>query len=419
MKERIRIINGRIVTPDEVIKRGAVYVENGRISAVAGTDRADSDSETDMAAAGWRTVDARNGWILPGFVDVHVHGGFGSDFMEATPEAYARIARFHGAQGTTAMLATTVTAPKTAIDRVLETAASCASVSGSGENVPVESRSAEAACPSPEADWRGARIVGVHLEGPFISAKWPGAQNPAHIVPPNRDWVDEWTARYPGLIRLLTLAPETEGAPELIERVTALGITAACGHTDARYADMRSAADRGLRHAVHSYNAMRGLHHREPGTVGAVMDDDRITAEVIADGHHVHPAAIRLLARIKPADRLIAVTDAIQAAGLGDGEYSLGGLGVRVQGGVVRLIEGDSLAGSTLTMIGAFRYLVREVGLSPELASRMSSGNPARAIGIDGDTGSIAVGKRADLVVLTPELDIIEVLQTGRSIAAL
>ncbi|KIL42288.1 N-acetylglucosamine-6-phosphate deacetylase [Gordoniibacillus kamchatkensis] len=323
------------------------------------------------------SADAGGDWLLPGFIDIHVHGGYGGDFMEATAEAYDAITSFHARNGTTGMLATTVTASREAIDRVLEAVESYRSSRAGGT---------------------GAELYGVHLEGPFISPKWPGAQNPNFIVDANKEWLEAWTARYPGLIRMVTLAPERPGALDVVSWLASHGIIAACGHTDATYADIQAAAAHGLSHAVHTFNAMRGLHHREPGTVGAVLTDPRLHAEVIADGLHVHPAGIKLLTQVKTQRNLILITDAISAAGLGDGDYSLGGLDVVVKDGAARLKEGGALAGSTLTMIGAFRYMVLEIGLSVPKASELGSGNPARRLGLYGETGSIAAGKRADLL---------------------
>lgn len=385
--DNVLIVNANIVTEEGVLTQGALRIKAGNIAWFG--QLGDTSPQTGISlpqnpAAGdsdipEQIIDAKGGWLLPGFIDVHVHGGHGADFMHANEQAYDEITTFHGRHGTTAMLATTVTASKEAIENVLAAAAAYR-----------------------QGDMPGARLVGVHLEGPFISAKWPGAQNPAFIVPPQPAWMEEWIARYPGLIRILTLAPETEGALDLIERVTRHGIVCACGHTDASYDTIRQAVERGLRHAVHTFNAMKPLHHREPGTVGAVLTDPRISAEVIADGHHVHPACIRLLAETKTGDNLLLITDAMSAAGLGNGEYDLGGLSVVVRDGVARLKEGDSLAGSTLTMIDAFRFAVNKVGLSVERASRLASGNPARLLGIFGETGSIAVGKQADLVLAAP-----------------
>lgn len=378
-------VRAGVVTPDETMEQGVVLVEGGRIKEVR------RDRAADVPGT---VVDGGPGsLLLPGFIDVHVHGGNGRDFMEANAEAFDAITGFHGRHGTTTMLATTVTAPKSDLDRVLD------AVAQYQRRPPV-----------------GAKLAGVHIEGPFISPKWPGAQNPAHIVPPNLDWVKDWLSRFPGIVKLLTLAPEREGALSVISWLASQGVIVACGHTDAKYEEILTAVDHGLTHAVHTFNAMRGLHHREPGTVGAVLTDSRIRAEIIADGHHVHPAAIRLLTQVKRDRNLLLITDAISAAGLGDGNYLLGGLDVVVKDGVARLKEGGSLAGSTLTMIDAFRFMVRRIGLSVAETSRLASLHPAMQLGIDRETGSIEPGKKADLILVDADLQIRQVWVEGRPI---
>ncbi|AZN43662.1 N-acetylglucosamine-6-phosphate deacetylase [Paenibacillus albus] len=357
------------IVSDAVVE-GSLVVADGKIAKIIEGDAIPAEYEQ------LETVDGHGGWLLPGFIDMHVHGGGGGDFMDASREAYDVITRFHASKGTTRMLATTVTASPEAITAVLE-----------------------ASDAYRDGDMQHAVLQGVHLEGPFISEKWPGAQNPAFIIPPQVDLIQAWNEQYPGLLKQVTFAPEKENAIALTEYLAASGIVAAAGHTDAIYTQVIDAAEAGLTQAVHTFNAMRGLHHREPGTVGAVLTDHRIHAELIADGHHVHPAAIRLLVAAKPKDRVILITDAMAAAGLGDGQYDLGGLAVEVNDGVARLHEGGALAGSTLTMIDAFRFMLAHTGLSVAEVSQMASRNPARQLGIDDVTGSIAEGKLADLVL--------------------
>jgi N-acetylglucosamine-6-phosphate deacetylase len=381
-----RIINASIVTEDGVVQGGTITFAEGRIGSI-------STSAGGTAPFDGETIDARGGWVLPGFVDVHVHGGYGGDFMDASVESLDKITRFHGGNGTTAIVATTMTASREHISTVL------ASVHDYKQR-----------------EMPGAQVVGVHLEGPFINPKWKGAQNPTYMLAPQKAWLEQWTAEYPGLIKQLTLAPEVEGALELIEWLSKNGIVAAAGHTDATYDQIEAAVERGLSQAVHTYNAMTPLHHRNPGTVGAVLTDERIRAEVIADGHHVHPAAIRLVTKVKTNHNLLLITDAMAAAGLGDGLYDLGGLAVNVKGGVATLSEGNSLAGSTLTMIEALRFVVEKVGLSVPEASAMASGNPARQLGIFAQTGSLTAGKQADVLLVSPELRLEHVWAKGKSI---
>ncbi|MBW7477014.1 N-acetylglucosamine-6-phosphate deacetylase [Paenibacillus oenotherae] len=376
--EKCWIRNVHIVAEDAIIE-GSLMIEDGLIVSI--TQGEDSSSLPAKEADNVTIVDGKGGWLLPGFIDLHVHGGYGADFMDAAHEAYDTITSFHASKGTTTMLATTVTASPEAIEAVIDATASYI-----------------------EASMPYASLAGVHVEGPFISERWPGAQNPAYITAPRLDWLQRWNREKPGIVKLLTLAPEKEGALPLVSWLAEHGIIAACGHTDALYEEIEAAVDAGLSHAVHTFNAMRGLHHREPGTAGAVLTDDRIYAELIADGHHVHPAAIRLLAASKPGDKLILITDAMSAAGLGDGQYDLGGLTVDVQSGVARLSEGGSLAGSTLTMLDAVRNMMAYTGLNLMQVSRMASANPAARLGLQQLTGSIASGKQADLVLTDQSL---------------
>ncbi|MFC5530901.1 N-acetylglucosamine-6-phosphate deacetylase [Cohnella yongneupensis] len=382
------VVNARIVTTDRMIDNGWLQVRDGIIERIG--DNSVGDAPHDSAYA---IVDAEGGSLLPGFIDVHVHGGAGHDFMDADAEGLRAITEFHSRHGTTGMLATTLTASRDELTALLERVSTFMN-----DAMPF------------------AQLLGVHFEGPFISEKWKGAQNPAYIVPPQPEWLEAWVARYPGVIKIQTLAPEAEGALDYIAQLAGHGIVPSCGHTDATYDRIAAAADRGLRHAVHTYNAMRAYHHREPGTVGAVLTDDRIIGEVIADGHHVHPAGIKLLLAAKGADKVILVTDAMAAAGMPDGDYDLGGLPVEMKCGVARLKDSGNLAGSTLTMIDAIRYIVREIGVPLASASRMASLNPARQLGLDGDRGDLAPGKRADLVLLDDSLEIRRVWVSGNAL---
>jgi N-acetylglucosamine-6-phosphate deacetylase len=381
-----QVVNAKIITPAGVLENGSLRVKDGIIIEIS-----DTTLESNLVIS---SLDAKGNWLMPGFIDVHVHGGAGHDFMDANEEGLAAITKFHAAHGTTSMLATTLTASRDDLTAIIDRV------------------SRFMAKPMPFA-----QIIGVHLEGPFINVKWKGAQNPAYILPPQPEWLEDWVTRFPGIIKLQTLAPESEGALDYIEKLAFHGIVASCGHTDATYEQIVAAADRGLRHAVHTYNAMKPLHHREPGTVGAVLTDNRITAEVIADGHHVHPAGIKLLTSAKGTDNVILVTDAMAAAGMPDGDYEIGGLPVSMSCGVARLKEAGNLAGSTLDMISAVRYLVREIGVSLEEASRMASANPARQLGIESITGTLEVGKAADFLLVNPSLELLGTWVGGRNLS--
>lgn len=316
------------------------------------------------------------------------------DFMYSDTESLNAITKFHSSQGTTTMLATTMTASKSAIDQVFSEVSAYRA-----------------------AEMPYTQIAGMHLEGPFISPKWSGAQNPEHIVPANIEWLAQWENDYPGMIRQVTLAPEREGALEAILWLRKHGITAALGHTDASFEEVIAAADAGLNQAVHMFNAMTPLHHRKPGAAGAILFDKRIRAEIIADGIHVHPAAISILTRLKKENNLLLITDAMSATGLSDGEYTIGDLPVLVQDGIATLKDNPAaLAGSTLTMIRGFRYLIQEVGLSLEEASRAASLTPAASIGMERSIGSLEAGKRGDILRLDAEFNICGVWIGGRPI---
>lgn len=389
-EERTVILNASIVTPAGLIDNGVLSFTNGVIDYAGSADKFDLSATKGNPV---KRIDASGKLVVPGFIDVHVHGGCGCDFMDASKEAFDRITAFHGSQGTTSIVATTVTASKQEIEHVLAAAKSYM------------------ASPMP-----GAQLVGVHLEGPFISPKRSGAQNSSYIAPANIGWLSDWERDYPGVIRIVTLAPEIEGAYEAISWLTKHGIAASLGHTDATYDQVMKGVEHGLRHAAHTFNAMTPLQHREPGAVGAILSNDRISAEVIADGHHVHPAIIRILHNTKKNGNLILVTDAISAAGMGDGTYSLGGLEVVVQSGAARLAEGGNLAGSTLTTISAFKHVVHHAGLSVTEASRLISGNPAKLLGIDHVTGYLEAGKQADVLLLNRQLDLERIWIKGRTL---
>lgn len=383
------IKNARVVTLSGVLHDAVVRVENDRIAYIGTASQLTEKEQAYLPEA----IDAKNGYVLPGFIDIHVHGGAGADFMDATAEAYDTITKFHMEHGTTAMLATSMTQSREALDAVVS-AVDAYQKSGS----------------------KYTQLAGLHLEGPFVNPKYKGAQNDAYMMDPQIDWLQDWHERYPGVMKQLSLAPERNMALEAIRWCRAHGINVAAAHTDATYDQIEVAVNAGLNQAVHTFNAMTPINHRNPGTAGAVLSDDRITAEVIADGHHVHPAVIKILHRAKAPGKLVLITDAMSAAGMPDGEgYSLGGLNVTVKEGVARLAEGGSLAGSTLTMIGALKFVMTHLGLPVEEASKLASYNAAKQIGIEHVTGSIEVGKQADLVLTNADFDIQAVWVQGHT----
>lgn len=340
--------------------------------------------------------DANGCVVLPGFIDLHIHGSAGHDTMDATPESLPAISRFLARHGVTGFTPTTMTAPHPPTLAAVQNVAAAL---------------AAALAARPAAPMPGASILGVHLEGPYISPHFPGAQAKENIRPANLAEFGELLAAGP--IKLITLAPEEPGADGLIEAALAAGIRVIIGHSAASYAQAIASFDRGVSQATHTFNAMTGLHHRQPGVVGAVLTDDRIFAQLIADTVHVHPAAMAVLAQCKGPDRLLLITDAIRATGLPDGESELGGQPVFVRDGQCRLADG-TLAGSILTMDAALRHFLAATGWPLEKAWPVTSRTPAAALGIDDEYGIIAPGYRANLVILDDNLEVVATIVGGQ-----
>jgi N-acetylglucosamine-6-phosphate deacetylase len=385
------IYASRILTPQEDISDGVIIVEGSRITGVGHRDEIRVPAgATDFVGTGMT--------VVPGFVDLHIHGAGGHDVMEADARSLDRIASTVARHGTTSMLATTVTAP---------VEATCESLEEIGRYI----RSREG-----EATGRlTAEILGVHLEGPFISSARRGVHPSAAILPPSIEILQKFVAASDGLVKILTLAPELPGALEVIEFAVAAGLVVGMGHTDADYDQARAAIQAGARHAVHTYNAMRPFTHRDPGILGAIMTDPEVTAEIIADGVHVAVAAIQVLIGAKGFDAVMLVSDGIAATGMPDGSYRLGNFEVNVRGGVARNAEGK-LAGSTLTLDRAIRNAVAYGVPLPE-AVRMATVLPARRLGLAGKKGVIAPGADADIVALTPDLRVAAVMTRGAGLA--
>lgn len=384
--------NGRLLTKDRVISDGLVIVDGSKIVYAGPRD------DAPPAARAARTMDARGGYISPGFIDVHVHGGGGADVMDGTEAALQTMARSHARHGTTGLLATTMTAPHERLLDVVRTV-----------------RQAVAKDEPPQ----GARVLGLHLEGPYVNAQRAGAQNPDHMRPPCPKELEQlWDAAGDSW-RLVTLAPELPGALDAIRFLKDRGVAVSMGHTAADEAAARKAIRVGATMATHTFNAMNTLHHREPGLLGAVLDDESVWAELIADTLHVHPLMMRLLYKLKGAEKTVLITDSMRAQGCGDGDYMLGDLPVVVNDGEARLRADDSdvpgpLAGSVLTMDAAVRAMVRYVGAPVVEAIRMATYNSARAIDLQGRKGVLAKGHDADIVVLDDGLHVQMTVVEGR-----
>jgi N-acetylglucosamine-6-phosphate deacetylase len=339
------------------------------------------------------TLDATGCAVLPGLIDLHVHGALGADTMDADPAALARMARVFAHHGVTAFLPTTMTAPPA------ETLAAVRAVAAAG------------ARPHPH----GATILGVHLEGPFISPRFPGAQPAEAIRPP--DPTEFARLCEVGPVRMMTLAPELPGAHALVRQMRAQGIVAVIGHSAATYDECEAAVTAGISQATHTYNAMTGLHHRTPGTLGSVLTNDALFAQLIADGVHVHPAAMKVLARCKGVARTVLITDGMRAVGLPAGSYTLGGQPVTVAGNECRLADG-TLAGSVLTLEVGLRNFIAAAGLTLGTAWQTATQTPARALAHARHAmplrGELSAGAAADLVLLDGAGEVVATVIEGR-----
>ncbi|MFF5173981.1 N-acetylglucosamine-6-phosphate deacetylase [Micromonospora sp. NPDC000089] len=361
-------VTGKVVTPTGVIRQGCVEIDGGRIRAVA------------------EYPSVRDGhWIVPGFVDMHTHGGGGHSFTTGDAGSAREAAAFHLRHGTTTLLASLVSGPFE-----LMRAATAAYAPLVAEGV----------------------LAGIHFEGPYLSAARCGAQNPEFLRDPSTDELTALIEAGDGALRMVTLAPERDGALEAIRLLTARGVVAAVGHTDATWDQARAAVAAGASVATHLFNGMRPVHHREPGPVLALLDAPNVVCELVADGVHLHDGTLTFAATVAGPERTALITDAMAAAGMADGAYELGGQPVTVTDGVARLTDGGAIAGSTLTMDAALRRAVA-AGIPLADAVRMLATTPARAIGLGDRLGALQVGLRADLVELDDDLNVVRVMRAG------
>lgn len=380
MAEKILFHGGRVVTAAETWDRGWLLVDGNRIALLGPGDPPRLGAD--------RTIDASGLTLLPGFIDVHAHGAAGHEAMDATPDALQGMARYYAQHGTTAFLAATWTDSTERIH---------AALNAIGETM------------GPQPD--GATLLGAYLEGPYLNPERCGAQSTQHIRRAKREEALAFLDM--GVIREVALAPEFEENHWLIEECVARGITVTAAHTAATYEQMRQAVALGLRQATHTFNAMTPLHHREPGTVGAVLSSPEIRAELIADNLHVHPAVMRILYAAKGPHGVILITDAMRGTGMPDGEYPIDERIVLVKDGAARLPDG-TLAGSTLSMERALRNLIAATGHPLEVVWPCSSLNAARALHLADRKGSIEAGKDADLVLLDAALEVRMTVAEGR-----
>ena len=388
MSERLlAFVNGWVFTPAEAIDKGVVLVKGRRIAAVGAQRQVHIPSDA-------KIIDLSGSIVAPGFIDMHVHGGGGADVTEGTERVFRKLSLFEVRHGVTSFVASVLTVPDDQLYRILDVASSLCT-SGS---LP------------------GAGLLGIHLEGPYLAVEERGAHpesllrnpDPVHYTP---------LLEYAETMRVVTLAPELPGATELVRKLSERGVVAAAGHTNAIARQILPVIDAGLRHATHMFCNMSHFRRdnlkRVAGAVETFLFDDRVTTELIADGHHLGPTLMKLTVKVKGPGAVCFVTDAMPAAGMPDGIYEIGGVQAVVRDGAARLLDGSAYAGSVTTMDVCVRNGVELIGLSPRVAVQMATETPARILGIDDHKGRIAEGMDADLVVLDRSLRVVHTIIGG------
>ncbi|MFD7901141.1 N-acetylglucosamine-6-phosphate deacetylase [Kitasatospora sp. NPDC059722] len=378
-RDRTALAGARLVLPGGVVEGERIAVEGDRIAAITSGARGGGAEPGDLDLTGHT--------VVPGFVDLHVHGGGGASYASGIAEEALRAARTHLEHGTTTTIASTVTGE---IDEVARQAAVLSELVEDGV------------------------LAGIHFEGPFISRNRCGAHRPDLLRDPDPALVRKLVDAARGHAKMVTLAPELPGGLDSVRMLADLGVIAAVGHTDSDYATTLEAVDAGATVATHLFNAMPAIAHRAPGPIVALLEDERVTVELINDGVHLHPSVLDLAYGTAGAERVALITDAMGAAGMGDGLYPLGPLQVEVKDGVARLVEGGSIAGSTLTLDVAFKRSVTVNGLTLDQAVQSLCTTPARLLGLGDSVGTLETGKYADLVVLDSAThDLVAVMRRG------
>ncbi|TDO23891.1 N-acetylglucosamine-6-phosphate deacetylase [Pedobacter duraquae] len=379
---KIKIINGNIITPYRIITNGTVLISGDHIELI---------SEKDIAAPGYEVIDAKGYYVSPGFIDIHIHGGGGHDFMDGTEEAYLKIAEVHAMYGTTAMAPTTLTCAREDLLKAVDLYRSANS-----KNI------------------KGAQFIGMHLEGPYFALSQSGAQDPRYIRNPDVEEYREIIAYGADVIKRWSVAPELPGAIEMGKYLRANGIIAAIAHTDAIYEEVLEAVENGYSLATHLYSAMSGVTRRNTYRYAGVIESafliDAMDVEIIADGIHLPPPLLKLVYKIKGPDRIALITDAMRGAGMPEGESVLGnkdtGLKVIIENGVAIMADRSSFAGSVATADRLIRTMVRMADIPLVEAVRMLSKSPATMMGVESEKGSLAAGKDADILIFDDNINI-------------
>ena len=375
----MRIRNANIYTEEHRFVRGDAAVENGRFVSCTG-DPAGEEA----------VVDAEGMYLIPGLVDIHFHGCKGADMCDGTKEALDVITSYEASVGVTSVCPATMTIPK---DELLEVMKNAGSYEYSG----------------------GSHLVGINMEGPFISPAKKGAQAAENIMHCDYEYFSRLQKAANGLIKLVDIAPEEPGAMEFIDRAKG-EVVISLAHTASDYDTAREAIEHGASHATHLYNAMPPMNHREPGVIGAVRDSEKCHPELICDGVHIHPSVIRATFAMFGADRMILISDSMRATGMPDGQYTLGGLDVKVVGNHATLVSDGALAGSVTNLADCLRTVVKKMEIPLETAIACATINPAKSLGIEDTYGSIAPGKKANIVLLDENLELKMVIKDGQEL---
>ncbi len=371
--------NAKVYTKDFKFQLGAFAVENGRFTAVL-PEEVPADA-----------IDLKGAYVIPGLVDVHTHGNSGADFSDGSYEEVCTMAAYYGKSGVTSFAPASMTLPYDVLEKAF----------AAGLRLKKE---------QPDGC---ARIMGIQMEGPFFSEKKKGAQNGAYLRNPDFDAFLKLYEGCEGLVRIVDVAPELPGAAEFVEKAKAY-CTVSVAHTNANYDEAKAAFDAGATHLTHLYNAMPGIHHRNPGVIPAAVENSAVRAELICDGLHVHPASVRLAFSMFGAKRMVLISDSLRCCGMPDGQYELGGQDVFLKGGVARLADG-TIAGSATNLFQCMQKAI-SFGIAPEDAVRAASWNPACAIGAEKEIGSIEEGKLADFVVCGEDFSIQQVYIGGEAL---
>ena len=369
-----------------IIKNGKVFTEEGKFVEKSLCIDGDKISSTENG----NVIDATGCYVIPGLTDIHFHGCVGYDFCDGTPEAIEKMAEYELANGVTTICPASMTFSEEQLTQIFANAADYKSD-------------------------KGATLVGINMEGPFISMEKKGAQNGEYIHKPDADMFERLQTVANGLIKLCDIAPEVEGAMECIERISDK-VTVSIAHTAADWDIATEAIAKGAKHVTHLYNAMPPYTHRAPGVIGAACDNEHVMVELICDGIHSHESTVRTTFKMFGDDRIVLISDSMMACGLEDGQYSLGGQAVTVKGNLATLTELGNIAGSVTNLMKCMRKAVKEMGIPLESAVKCATMNPTKAIGIYDNYGSLTEGKQADVVILDEDLEIKYIIKAGEVI---